>query len=269
MPRAIDLTGVRFGHLTVISIAEGQRIRKGLAWICRCDCGTEKIFASNTLRTGHSQSCGCHMHDGQHGQSRRGQPTPEYMAWDSMKQRCLNPRHKDFPRYGGRGIRVHPDWVHSFEAFYDHVGPRPGSGYSLDRIENDGNYEPDNVRWTTWEVQARNQRPRTPGLKRPGRRQQPQRYAECHPDRPHLAKGLCSTCYQKQWRKKRLPLVAVRVFHIPLQRDHRLRPGEHRLSRLDLLRRARVVRAPEEVHPPALGQPRAHFLRVSLYPVTE
>jgi hypothetical protein len=143
------------------------------------------------------------MRDGRHGQARRGRPTPEYRAWDAMKQRCLNPQHKAFADYGGRGISVYWEWIDSFEAFFAYVGPRPGPGYSLDREDNGGNYEPGNVRWTVWEVQARNQRPRTPGLKRPGRRKQPQqRYAECHPDRPHMAKGLCNACYQKQWRKK-------------------------------------------------------------------
>jgi len=197
----INLADQRFGSLLVLGAAEGQRIHGSLAWLCRCDCGTEKVLASNALRTSHTQSCGCGMHAGTHGQSsRQGKPTPEYMAWEAMKQRCLNPRHKAFPRYGGRGITVCPEWIDSFEAFFAHVGPRPGPEYSLDRYpDNNGNYEPGNVRWTTWEEQNRNQRPRTPGLKRPGRRKGPPRYAECHPDRPHEAKGLCHACYQAAW----------------------------------------------------------------------
>jgi hypothetical protein len=203
-PLSVDLTGQRFGHLTVISQADGQRILGSLAWRCRCDCGTEKVLASNVLRTGHTQSCGCRMYERKHGQSsQQGGRTPEYMAWSAMKQRCLNPRNKRFPDYGGRGITVYKEWADSFEAFFAYVGPRPSPEYSLDREDNDGNYEPGNVRWTTWPVQARNQRPRTPGLKRPGRRKQPQRYAECHPDRPHAAFGLCNTCYQRRWHKKR------------------------------------------------------------------
>lgn len=207
MPRSIDLTGLQFGHLTVIGIAEGQRIRKGLAWICLCDpvlggCGTEKIFASNSLRTGHTRSCGCRMHDGQHGQSPKGLPSPEYMAWTSMKQRCLNPRHKSYARYGGRGISVCREWADSFETFYRHIGPRPGPGYSLDRYpDNTGNYEPGNVRWATWQEQNQNLQPRTPGLKRK-RKKQPLRYADCHPDRPHLAHGLCKQCYQAAWHEE-------------------------------------------------------------------
>jgi hypothetical protein len=218
MPRSIDLTGLQFGHLTVIRIAEGLRIRKGLAWVCLCDpdlggCGTEKIIASNALRMGHAQSCGCRMHDRKHGQSSAGnpqahpdrtrkRPTPEYMAWGAMKQRCLNPRHESFARYGGRGVSVCPEWIESFEAFYAYIGPRPGRGYSLDRYpDNCGNYEPGNVRWATWEEQNRNLRPRTPGLKR-NRAKPPPRYADCHPDRLHMAHGLCEPCYKAAWHKE-------------------------------------------------------------------
>ncbi len=206
-PNPVDLTGQRFGYLTAISQVEGQRIHGSRAWLCRCDCGTEKILAANALRTGHTQSCGCHMYDRRHGQSssQQGKPTPEYMAWDSMKQRCLNPRHKNFSDYGGRGITVCQEWTDSFEAFFAHVGPRPGPEYSLDRRDNERGYEPGNVRWTTWETQNQNQRPRTPGLKRPGRRKGPLRYAECHPDREHMAKGLCKQCYQAAWYEAHRP----------------------------------------------------------------
>jgi hypothetical protein len=79
-----------------------------------------------------------------------------------MKQRCLNPQHKDFANYGGRGISVCQEWIDSFEAFYSHVGPRPGPEYSLDREDNDRNYEPDNTRWVTREVRNQNQRPASP-----------------------------------------------------------------------------------------------------------
>ena len=96
----------------------------------------------------------------------RRRPTSEYMAWVSMKQRCLNPRHRDYVNYGGRGIGVCLEWQTSFEAFFRDVGPRPGRGYSLDRINNDAGYAPGNVRWATASQQNRNQRARRPGLKR-------------------------------------------------------------------------------------------------------
>jgi hypothetical protein len=84
--------------------------------------------------------------------------TPEYRAWSGLKQRCLNPDNKNWEAWGGRGITVFPGWVHDFPAFLAHVGPRPGAGYSLDRIDVDGNYEPGNVRWANVGMQNNNRR---------------------------------------------------------------------------------------------------------------
>lgn len=84
--------------------------------------------------------------------------TVEYRAWLDMKQRCLNPKHKFYPDYGGRGITVHPAWIDDFMAFYKHVEPRPTKRHSLDRICVNGNYEPGNVRWATKKQQSRNRR---------------------------------------------------------------------------------------------------------------
>lgn len=173
MPRSVDLTGQRYGQLQVVAL-HPERIRGGLAWLCRCDCGVEKVISSNNLRRGHTVSCGCTRPHLAHGHAlRNGRPTPEYMAWTAMKQRCQNPRHRDYASYGGRGITVCPEWRASFESFFTCIGPRPGRGYSLDRIDNDGNYEPGNVRWATLSEQNRNQRRRTPGLKRKRRQMVP------------------------------------------------------------------------------------------------
>lgn len=90
-----------------------------------------------------------------HGMSK----SPEYDAWESMKRRCLVPKASNFHNYGGRGIRVCDEWIESFDAFFDHIGPRPSPKHSLDRIDNDGHYEPGNVRWTTMSVQLFNRRP--------------------------------------------------------------------------------------------------------------
>jgi hypothetical protein len=84
--------------------------------------------------------------------------TPEYRCWQQIKARCLNPNHRAFPHYGGRGITIAPEWADDFLAFLRHVGPRPSEGHSLDRIDNDAGYVPSNVRWATWEEQAANRR---------------------------------------------------------------------------------------------------------------
>lgn len=95
-----------------------------------------------------------------HGHAGRlsGSQSPEYIAWCRMKSRCGNPLAPDYPRYGGRGIRVCPQWEASFEAFFSYIGPKPTPDHSVDRINNNGNYEPGNVRWATRKEQARNKR---------------------------------------------------------------------------------------------------------------
>lgn len=86
--------------------------------------------------------------------------TTEYKIWEGIKQRCLNPNERGYPKYGGRGIKVCDEWAASFQAFFDYVGYRPGPEFTIDRIDNDGNYEPGNVRWATARQQSANQRPR-------------------------------------------------------------------------------------------------------------
>jgi hypothetical protein len=92
----------------------------------------------------------------QHGQT----GTPEYIAWANMLQRCHNPRNPTYARYGACGVVVCDNWRRSFTAFLEDVGPRPTRRHTLDRIDNEGNYEPGNVRWATWKVQSNNRRPR-------------------------------------------------------------------------------------------------------------
>lgn len=87
--------------------------------------------------------------------------TPEYQAWISIKARCYNPNSRNYKNYGGRGISMCSEWDADFMAFYEHIGPRPSDRHSIDRIDVNGHYEPGNVRWTTWDVQAVNKRPRT------------------------------------------------------------------------------------------------------------
>ena len=97
-----------------------------------------------------------------HGQSRKGQITSEYRCWYHMKERCQNPKNQAFKNYGGRGIRVCEAWQ-KFENFYKDMGPKPGAKYSIDRTNNDGNYEPGNCKWATWKEQNNNCRPKSCG----------------------------------------------------------------------------------------------------------
>lgn len=155
-----DLTGLRFGRLTVLSPA-ADRTRLGRPqWACLCDCGVTVSRRGDGLRSGRTISCGCGARElarrqmTRHGQAR----TPEYRAWQMLRQRCLNPQAADYPDYGGRGIAVCDRWRDSFEAFFADVGPRPSVDHSLDRKDNDGPYAPGNCRWTTAAIQHRNHR---------------------------------------------------------------------------------------------------------------
>ena len=159
---ALDLTGQRFGRLTVIERAHLHRLPSGQGawrWRCRCTCGNESFPISADLRNGSVRSCGCLRAEGNaktHGLTSNGKRSPEYRSWEAMKRRCSNPKVTGFKRYGGRGIRVCSRW-HSFENFLADMGPRP-EGTTLDRFpDNDGNYEPGNVRWATRSEQGNNQ----------------------------------------------------------------------------------------------------------------
>lgn len=156
-----DLTGQRFGRLVVLGYVGS--VKRRTHWLCRCDCGKESVAAGGNLRSGITQSCGC-LHsellirsNTTHGMAHR---TPEYRSWTAMLTRCTNPNSPNYPNYGGRGISVCDRW-RSFENFYADMGPRP-DGCSVDRIDVNGNYEPDNCRWATKATQANNTRANIP-----------------------------------------------------------------------------------------------------------
>jgi hypothetical protein len=146
-----DIHGQRFGRLLVTELVDpqpGNRI-----WRCRCDCGNERVVKQRYLMAGGTRSCGCLI--GQHKRTHGATGTPEFMAWDAMRQRCTNPKFIGFKRYGGRGISVCERWQ-TFEAFFADMGPRPSADHSVDREDNDGNYEPSNCRWATKVTQSNN-----------------------------------------------------------------------------------------------------------------
>jgi len=173
----LDLTGQRFGRLTVLSFVGLDRRGKRL-WSSRCDCGGSAVSRAGALRRGVSRSCGCLRREAlaagaarRHAaagpprkrvsQGRKGEyATPERMAWEDMQRRCTNPQRRDYHRYGGRGIRVCERWTGSdgYAAFLADMGRKPRRGYSLERRNVDGNYEPANCCWATAREQQRNRR---------------------------------------------------------------------------------------------------------------
>lgn len=153
--------GHRHDSLTVIGYGKTSCGKSAI--ICRCDCGVEKAVQKSNLKNTHS--CGCQRPNRSrlanlvHGHSPRGNYTQIYQTWASIKRRCTNPNTKSFKYYGGRGISICPLWANSFSEFFKYVGARPSPKHSIDRFpDNNGNYEPGNVRWATKREQGANTR---------------------------------------------------------------------------------------------------------------
>jgi len=167
MPAALDITGQRFGRLVAIRKALPRRRRT--FWRFQCDCGVEKEINCAHVKYGKIRSCGCLLDEVLHSEKHRQHcmeaakrprthgmsRTPVHAVWKTMHERCRNPNNHDYRWYGALGVRVCERWA-SFENFYADMGEP--NGLTLDRIDPRGNYEPENCRWATWDVQRVNKR---------------------------------------------------------------------------------------------------------------
>lgn len=159
-----NLTGKTFERLTVIGLSEKRAKNGGCYWVCKCRCGSERLIRGDCLKSGRLKSCGCYLAETRktlhikHGYAISDNVHPLYRVWQSMRERCFNHKARFFHNYGGRGITVCERWKESFENFLEDMGSAWKRGLQIDRIHNDGNYEPLNCRWSTRREQNRNKR---------------------------------------------------------------------------------------------------------------
>lgn len=165
MGRLVDLTGQRFGQITVLGRTQNHICASGqqkTAWRCLCVCGKEFVATSGNLRNGHYESCGCLVAKrmsaiGQKRKTHGESKTRLYRIWAGMKDRCENPHNIKYSIYGGKGIKVCPEWLNSFDKFRDWaVANGYADNLTIDRIDSNGNYDPSNCRWETYSVQNKN-----------------------------------------------------------------------------------------------------------------
>jgi hypothetical protein len=157
-----DISGQRFTNLVAISFHSRNQLNRAM-WLCKCDCGKEKVIPYSALKSGKRKSCGCSKGELiskskiKHGHAISGKVSREFRIWQGMIQRCTNSNRDSYKDYGGRGITVCDRWLHSFENFYSDMGECPSNKHSLDRYpDNNGSYEPGNSRWATKQQQSAN-----------------------------------------------------------------------------------------------------------------
>ena len=156
----------KYGKLTILEkIKKPDTSGKFKTYFkCECACGNIKEIRQDSVLAGVVKSCGCLLKESnikrftRHGHARDKNVSGEYRAWQAMKARCLNPNTIEYEHYGGRGIKICNDWLTSFDNFLKDVGPRPSKSHTLDRVDVNGNYTPDNCRWATYTHQNQNAR---------------------------------------------------------------------------------------------------------------
>jgi hypothetical protein len=168
MSQKIELTGHTFGRLIVLK--EDEEAKSHTRWICKCTCGVKKSIRGDKLRNNFTKSCGCFMKEAQKDPSKRNPKTHgeghlnhgEYKTWLGMRERCYCKTNHAYNNYGGRGIKICDRWLaiegKGYINFLEDMGRKPNKSFSLDRINNDGNYEPTNCRWATPKQQANNKK---------------------------------------------------------------------------------------------------------------